>query len=149
MEIKINKNFFIKLGCIILFGIACFCTGRFIRFKGISDDGIRTEQQVEQLTEQVGRLESELQVRVEQCEQIERQLNSIGTGIDESIRTAGSIRDEIRRGTEELRGSNQIINELRKRLNKYENRIRELEENLKRIKTGSSEQQGRYINCYS
>lgn len=36
MEIKIDKNFFIKLGCIALFGIACFCAGRLIRFKGIS-----------------------------------------------------------------------------------------------------------------
>lgn len=36
MEIKIDKNFFIKLGCIALFGITCFCAGRFIRFKGIS-----------------------------------------------------------------------------------------------------------------
>lgn len=36
MEIKIDKNFFIKLGCIVMFGIACFCAGRFIRFKGVS-----------------------------------------------------------------------------------------------------------------
>ena len=36
MEIKIDKNFFIKLGCITLFGITCFCAGRFIRFKGVS-----------------------------------------------------------------------------------------------------------------
>lgn len=140
MEIKIDKSFFIKLSCIVLLGVACFCTGRFIRFGRISEDGIRTEQQVEQLTEQVGRLESELQNRVEQCEQLEQQLNSIGTGIDESVRTAGSIRDEIRRGTEELRGSNQIINELRRRFEQYENRIGELQENLKGIKTSSSEQ---------
>lgn len=39
MEIKIDKNFFIKLGCIALFGITCFCAGRFIRFKGISGSG--------------------------------------------------------------------------------------------------------------
>ena len=39
MEIKINKTFFIKLGCIALFGFACFCTGRFTRFKGISGSG--------------------------------------------------------------------------------------------------------------
>lgn len=39
MEIKIDKNFFIKLGCIALFGIACFCTGRFTRFKGVSGSG--------------------------------------------------------------------------------------------------------------
>lgn len=36
MEIKIDKKFFIKLGCIVLFGITCFCAGRFIRFKGVS-----------------------------------------------------------------------------------------------------------------
>ena len=41
MEIKIDKKFFIKLGCIALFGVTCFCAGRFIRFKGISEDGIR------------------------------------------------------------------------------------------------------------
>ena len=39
MEIKIDKKFFIKLGCVALFGIACFCTGRFISFKGISGSG--------------------------------------------------------------------------------------------------------------
>ena len=36
MEIKIDKKFFIKLGCIALFGITCFCAGRFIRFKEVS-----------------------------------------------------------------------------------------------------------------
>lgn len=36
MEIKISKKFFIKLSCIALFGIACFCAGRFTRFKGVS-----------------------------------------------------------------------------------------------------------------
>ena len=36
MEIKIDKKFFIKLGYITLFGIACFCAGRFIRLKGVS-----------------------------------------------------------------------------------------------------------------
>lgn len=39
MEIKIDKKFFINLGCVALFGIACFCTGRFIRFKGVSGSG--------------------------------------------------------------------------------------------------------------
>lgn len=39
MEIKIDKKFFIKLGCIALFGVTCFCTGRFTRFKGISGSG--------------------------------------------------------------------------------------------------------------
>lgn len=36
MEIKVDKKFFIKLGCIALFGIACFCAGRFTRLKGVS-----------------------------------------------------------------------------------------------------------------
>ena len=140
MEIKINKNFFIKLGIVVILCFTSFCAGRFIRFRGISEDGIRTEQQVERLTEKVGKLETELQARIEQCEQLEGQLNSVGIGIDESIRTAGSIRDEIRQGTEELRGSSQIIIELRRRFTQYENRIGELEENLKRVKTSSSEQ---------
>lgn len=39
MEIKVDKKFFIKLGCIALFGITCFCTGRFTRFKGTSGSG--------------------------------------------------------------------------------------------------------------
>lgn len=139
MEIKIDKKFFIKLCIVAILCFASFCAGRFIRFRGASEDGIRTEQQVEQLSERVGELESELQARIEQCEQLEGQLDSIGIGIDESIRTAGSIRDEIRQGTEELRGGSQIILELRRRFNQYENRIGELEENLKRVKTGSFE----------
>lgn len=36
MEIKIDKKFFIKLGCLIVFGVACFLAGRFIRFGGVS-----------------------------------------------------------------------------------------------------------------
>lgn len=36
MEIKVDKKFFIKLGCTALFGIACFCAGRFTRLKGVS-----------------------------------------------------------------------------------------------------------------
>ena len=39
MEIKIDKKFFIKLGCIILFGAICFCAGRFCRLKGVSGSG--------------------------------------------------------------------------------------------------------------
>ena len=139
MEIKIDKKFFIKLGVIIILCFSCFCTGRFLRIRGASEDGIRAEQQVEQLSDRVGSLETELRLRIEQCEQLEGQLDSIGIGIDESIRIAGSIRDDIRQGTEELRGSSPIIAELRRRFAQYENRIRELEENLKRVKTSSSE----------
>ena len=36
MEIKIDKKFFIKLGCIILFSISCFCAGQFHRFGRVS-----------------------------------------------------------------------------------------------------------------
>lgn len=140
MEIKIDKKFFIKFGIIIILCFACFCTGRFIRIRGASEDGIRAEQQVEQLSDRVGSLETELRLRIEQCEQLEGQLDSIGIGIDESIRAAGSIRDDIKRGTEELRGGNQIIIELRKRFTQYEIRIGELTEDLRRIKEGSSKQ---------
>lgn len=43
MEIKVDKKFFIKLSCITLFGFACFCAGRFIRFKGVSGSGEQLE----------------------------------------------------------------------------------------------------------
>ena len=36
MEIKIDKKFFIKLGCLVVFGVTCFLAGRFIRFGGVS-----------------------------------------------------------------------------------------------------------------
>lgn len=36
MEIKIDKKFFIKLGIVAILCFASFCTGRFIRFRGIS-----------------------------------------------------------------------------------------------------------------
>ena len=43
MEIKISKKFFIKLSCIALFGIACFCAGRFTRLKGVSGSSEQLE----------------------------------------------------------------------------------------------------------
>lgn len=36
MQINIDKKFFIKLGCLVVFGVACFLAGRFIRFGGVS-----------------------------------------------------------------------------------------------------------------
>lgn len=39
MEIKIDKKFFIKLGVIIILCFACFCAGRYTRFKGVSGTG--------------------------------------------------------------------------------------------------------------
>lgn len=42
MEIKITitpKRILIALGIMLAFGTACFCTGRFTRFKGISGSG--------------------------------------------------------------------------------------------------------------
>lgn len=139
MEIKIDKRFFIKLCIVVILCFASFCAGRFSKLRGASEDGIRTEQQVERLSERVGELESELQTRIEQCEQLEGQLESVGVGIDESIRTAGSIRAELEQSRLEIKGSNPILNELRARFVGYENRIKQLEDDLKRVKTGSSE----------
>ena len=46
VEIKIDKKFFIKLGCILVFGFACFCAGRFIRFNGIAGVHDELEQRI-------------------------------------------------------------------------------------------------------
>ena len=43
MEIKIDKNFFIKFGVVIALCAISFCAGRFIRFRGIS----KSSQQLE------------------------------------------------------------------------------------------------------
>ena len=102
MEIKITKKTFIGIGIVIALCISSFFTGRCCRIRRITEDSIIHEQRIEQLTKQVGTLESELQSRVEQCEQLEGQLNSIGNGLDESIRAAGSIRDRSEEHTSEL-----------------------------------------------
>ena len=40
MEIKIDKKFFIKLGCLVVFGVTCFLAGcLFFRSRGISGTG--------------------------------------------------------------------------------------------------------------
>lgn len=40
MQIEINKKFFIKLGCLVVFGVTCFLTGGlFFRSRGISGTG--------------------------------------------------------------------------------------------------------------
>lgn len=43
MEIKIDKNFFIRLGVVTILCAICFCAGRFIRFRGISESSQQLE----------------------------------------------------------------------------------------------------------
>lgn len=140
MQIIINKKTIICVGVVILMCFASFLSGRYIRVRGASDDGIRAEQQLEQLKGEADRLRDELQSNIERCESLQGQLDRVGDGIDESIRTAGSIRTELEQSRLEIKGSHPILDELRKRFVGYENRIKQLEEDLGRIKAGSSEQ---------
>lgn len=140
MQIIINKKTFICVGIVILMCFASFLSGRYIRIRGASEDGIRAEQQLEQLDGRCKELEKELQSNIERCESLQGQLDRVGDGIDESIRTAGSIRTELEQSRLEIKGSNPILNELRARFVGYENRIKQLEDDLGRIKAGSSEQ---------
>lgn len=137
MQIIINKKTIICVGIVILMCVASFLSGRYIRIRGASEDGIRAEQQLEQLCKE---LKKELQSNIERCESLQGQLDRVGDGIDESIRTAGSIRTELEQSRLEIKGSNPILDELRKRFVGYENRIKQLEDDLGRIKAGSSEQ---------
>lgn len=141
MQIIINKKTIICVGIIILMCAASFLSGRYIRVRGASDDGIRAEQQLEQLTGQYNKLYEEFQSNIERCESLQGQLDRVGDGIDESIRTAGSIRTKLEQSRLEIKGSHPILNELRTRFVEYENRIKQLEDDLGRIKEGSSEQQ--------
>ena len=62
MEIKIDKKFFIKLGCIILFGIACFCAGQFCRFGRVSGSGEQLVDGVVLSRETADKLADELNI---------------------------------------------------------------------------------------
>lgn len=62
MEIKIDKKFFIKLGCIILFGIACFCAGQFCRFGRVSGSGEQLVNGVVLSRETADKLADELNI---------------------------------------------------------------------------------------
>jgi chromosome segregation ATPase len=140
VEIKINKSFFIKLAIVIILCVSCFLCGRYIRFTRISENGAGTQQLITNLTEQLESVQSELDTRIQQCEQLQGQLNQFGSVIDESIRTAGLIRTELEQSRLEIKGSNPILNELRTRFAEYEARIRQLEENLAQLETGSYQQ---------
>lgn len=131
---KKNKKIIISCIVVILLCAASFCSGRYIRFRRVSEDSFGTQQQIEQLQSETEHLRAELEARIADCDRLNNQLGRVGVGIDESIRTAGSIREEIESGRSQLSGSNKILEELRKRFIKYEDRIRELEEDLTRVK---------------
>lgn len=137
MEIKINKSFFIKLAVIFVLCVSCFLCGRYIRFARISEDSARTEQLITSLTERLECVQSELDAKIQQCEQLQGQLDKFGIVIDESIRAAGLIRTELEQSRLEIKGSNPILNELRTRFTEYENRVRELENDLAELKASA------------
>lgn len=137
MEIKINKSFFIKLTVIFVLCVSCFLCGRYIRFARISEDSARTEQLITSLTERLECVQSELDAKIQQCEQLQGQLDKFGIVIDESIRAAGLIRTELEQSRLEIKGSNPILNELRTRFTEYENRVRELENDLAELKASA------------
>lgn len=128
------KKYLIIVGIIIALCSASFCAGRFIRLRGASEDSIRLEQQFEQQQQRLEQLQSELDNRIRECDELREQLDRVELGIDESIRTARSIGDEIGASREQLTGSSEIIKELRKRFIQYEDRIAELEKNLGELK---------------
>lgn len=134
---KYKKNIII-ISIVICLCAASFCAGRYAKLRRATDDSYGTLQRIEQLQSEAKHLQSELELRISECDELRGQLDRVESGIDESIRTAGSIREEIGNGREQLKGSSEIIQELRKRFIKYENRIAELEEDLSRIKGSSS-----------
>lgn len=90
MEIKIDKKFFIKLGCIVLFGFTCFCAGRFIRFRGVSGT---SEQLVSGIV-----LEREAIDRITDGLNLERG----------AIKSAADLGRAVEDGLEEARRSNEV-----------------------------------------
>lgn len=134
MEIKIDKAFFIKIGVVILLCFACYCVGRFTRVNRITEDSFGTKQQIEQLREEVTELNKQLEDRIAECNKLSEQISSIEFGVDGAIGTIGTIRNELQSGSNEIGDGISIIKELRRRIEIYETRIRELETNLAELK---------------
>lgn len=136
MEIKIDKAFFIKIGIVVLLCFACYCIGRFTRTNRITEDSFGTKQQIEQLRGEVTELNKQLEDRIAECNKLSEQISSIELRVDGAIGTVGSIRNELQAGSNEIGDGFELIKELRRRIEIYENRIRELEANLTELKNG-------------
>lgn len=134
MEIKIDKAFFIKIGIVALLCFTCYCSGRFTRINRITEDSFGTKQQVNQLRGEITELNKQLEDRIAECNKLSEQISNIELGVDGAIGAIGSIRNELQSGSREIGDGIGIIKELRRRIETYETRIRELEANLAELK---------------
>ena len=123
------------MSAILLFG-GGWLLGRNQRFSG--DIGNDLLKQNEQLAEQTKFLEQQLAKRIEECEQLERQLGNVGSGIDECLGITGELRQTVSDITITSGNIGSFISELRKRITYYENRIDELNKQLQAVKASTS-----------
>ncbi|MCF0125017.1 MAG: hypothetical protein HUJ68_04555 [Clostridia bacterium] len=134
---KAKKIIFIVVGCVILAASIFFagfglCEYRYRNFSGTD--------RAKYLEQRVTDLESELEQRIADIDRVQSNIDSAADGVNECIRITGLVRDELEQGREELRGSNQIIQELRKRIIGYEAKIGELQESLNSVQESLSKQ---------
>lgn len=128
------KKIFIYIGITIILCISSFVGGRFLRLAKISTDSIRAEQTIEQLNNKIVELQSKLDKRIEECEQLSSNIESTRTRIDECLLITKSIRSSIDELTITSGNIKNIIQELRNRIDLYEKRINELETSLSTVK---------------
>ena len=129
MEIKIDKKFFVKLGCIILFGVACFCAGSFSRLGRAESDSNRIEQSINNIDTSTDKISNDTNnlggvlnsigdgnnVAVEQIEDAtlkNRELQSLVDECKSVIRTSQRELDSRTRGIEAVAGTADYILQL-------------------------------------
>lgn len=137
VEIKIDKNFFIKLSIVIILCVACFLTGRFCRYKSIEGRANDLQQQLTTVTNELENFKREYNDRISECERLEQQLNSVGNEVEKCLGITRQLRSNNNDMAVTIGNAKFIVTELRKRIEEYETRIGELEENLSRIEEKS------------
>ena len=129
---KTKKIIIISI-CSILVCVACFCAGRFVRLGVLASSSSGIDSTVPELKCRVSALESELSRRVEECSKFEQSVESIRTGIDESLGFVRQIRRDLDVASIESRDALVYVQELRTRFKLCEESNRELESRLSEL----------------
>ena len=120
----------IFIGCVYAIGIAAGigiteCKSRTIITKANST--------ITELNDRTQQLESDLTDRITECEQLRKQLESVGNNLNDCL----SITRQLRSTADEVISTNNditaIIEELRKRITYYEDRIKQLDRTMRTV----------------
>lgn len=132
------KNKIILIIIFIAIYISGYYIGRNWRLTNISTVGSGTESTTIELTERANKLESELNDRIRQCEQLEVDSERIKSGINECRGLVQQLGRDLDTAGLENQNAIAYVKELRKRFDAITIRVQQLEAKLETIE-GSSD----------